>query len=103
MFWVLIVIGLLLFVKGYNDAGWTPSHDRDPVRLFMLIFFFYVVIGVGSWYFIINIGRFVYSRIPRTVHAMQQTRHEKAELKSLRRRSEIKKLKEELGEDIGET
>lgn len=98
MLWVLGIIGFLAFIKGCIDEGLGPQ-SRPEVMFSVL--FFYVAVNAVGWYFIFNIGRFVYFRINRseTVQTMQETRREKAELEALRRRSEIKKLKEELGDD----
>lgn len=115
MLGALAVIGVLAFIKGCIDeelpflirvASVARSDNREsafpsPDVTIAEIMFFYFFLNVVGWYFIFNIGRFVYSRIRRseTVQAMQETRHEKAELEALRRRREIEKLKKELGED----
>lgn len=105
MRWVLLTIGVLLFIKGCDDEkliyyfryrGWAFA-----VGITMEILFTYVFFGIVGWYFIINIGRFVYHTINRTIDvpAKQETKREIEELEALRRRAEIKKLKKELGED----
>ncbi len=108
MLCLLGMIGVLMFIKGCIDEELGEQFDGgydNPGETIIEILFFYVALNMVGWYFIFNIGRFVYSRISRseTVQAMQETRREKAELDALRRRSEIKKLKEELGDDNGET
>ena len=101
----LIVIGFLVLIGGciYEELGYeVRSEYGNPGEAILMILFFYVAPAVVGWYFIINIGRFIYDRATRSsepIRAMRETRREKAELKVLRRRSEIKKLKKELGED----
>lgn len=104
MLWVLGIIGVLVFIKIFIDEGFYDD-PTETITYVPEILCFYIVPNIVGWYFIFNIGRFVYSRITRseTLQAMQETRREKAELVALRRRSEIKKLKEKIGDDNGET
>lgn len=104
MLWVMGIIGVLGFIKGCIDEGLPDDFDSrygDPMETIVSICLSYVAVNIAGWYFIINIGRFVYSRVQRTeaIKTMQETRRERAELESLRRRSEIKKLRDELGDE----
>lgn len=75
MLWVLVIIGVLLLLKGYYDentrrANWRGRYGlspRDTFELFFSILFFYSVVGVVAWCFIINIGRYAYHTIVRTI------------------------------------
>jgi hypothetical protein len=102
MRWWLGVVGIFGFIKGCIDDGLVYEIKyREPSGVIASILFFYVALNIAGWYFIINICRFVNHRINQSVmvQTMRETRHEKAELESLRRRREIKQLKDELGTD----
>jgi hypothetical protein len=103
MHWLLGVIGVLVFIKGCIDEelGYEIKSSGNPAGTIASILFFYVALNIAGWYFIFNICRFVYHRINRseTAQTIRETRREKAELESLRRRREIKQLKDELGTD----
>lgn len=93
---VLGVIGLLALFKGLIDEG----DSRGVAETIAKVLFFYCISNVVGWYLIFNIGRFVYSQVHRsdTVETVR-TMREKAELESLRRKVEIKQLREQLGDD----
>ena len=99
MGWFLALATVAQFINGCN-AERLPRHNWDGEIVFEILVG-YVAIGVVAWYFLINIGRFVYSCINRTeaVQTMQETRREKAELETLRRRKELKELRQELGDE----
>ena len=105
MLWLLGVIGLLVFIKGGIDEnlGWEIESGKDPAGTIASILFFYVALNLARWYFICNICRFVYHRINRseTIQTMHEARREKAELESLRRKREIRQLKDELSTNTG--
>lgn len=98
MFWFLSLVAVVCWIKGCNEVA---GYISSKIGQFYEVLILYFAVGVGSWYFIINVGRYAYSRIIRseTVQRRQETRGEKEELDSLRRRIEIKRLKEELGDD----
>lgn len=100
MLWVLGIIGPLVFIKGCMDTelGYEfRSEFGDPAGTIVSILFFYVALNVVGWYFIFNIGRFVYSLMRRS--EIGRAMREKRELEALRRRREIKQLRKELGDD----
>ncbi len=107
MFYGMYLIGFLLFIKGCDDENLGSKFRfgvENGVESVISILFFHVALGVVGWYFIINFSRLAYTHIndTETMKEMKETRHEKAELEALRRRKEIKKLKEELGDDIND-
>ena len=98
MGWLLAVTGVLLFVKGCIDRR-LPDYNWRADRVAEVVIL-YVGFGLFSWWLIFNVFRLVYSHVMsnESIRKKQETRDEKAELEALRRRSEIKKLKEELGD-----
>ncbi len=104
--WFLAITGVIVFFIGWGDEGRGLSYFNSDdfsfvIESFFKILVFYVAINLVAWYFIVNIGRYVYSCINRTdaVQAMQETRREKTELETLRRRKELKELREEFGDE----
>lgn len=104
MGWALAVVAVGQFINGCNGERLMRQFKSDfgtPGESIVKIVLFYSLVGVVVWYFIFNIGRYVYSCINRTeaVQAMQETRREKTELETLRRRKELKELREEFGDE----
>ncbi len=104
--WFLAITGVIVFFIGWGDEGLRLDYFNSDDTGFLVeslvkILLFYVAIDVVAWYFIVNIGRFAYYGINRTetVQTILETRREKAELESLRRRKELKELRKELGEE----
>lgn len=116
MSWALVVVGVLSFIKGSIDEELLHCLDSDEEicsvaetagNVFQILLFYSLPNSVG-WYFIFNIGRFVFNKVrlafsrirrSKTVRTMWQTRREESEVKALRRKLELKQLREQLGDD----
>ena len=92
MRFALLILGVIGLIMALVDLG--PGGSSFGV---MLAIIFGGGANVVGWYVLITLGRFVYTRINQS--RISPARREKAELVSLRRKVEIKKLREELGED----
>jgi hypothetical protein len=102
------VVALILFIIGVSIL--TIGSIDDDMRFLTPAYtalYLYAVSGVVCFLLFLVICRFVYQRVvtSETAQNMRTARRERAELASLRRQVEIKRLKRELeadGEDSGE-
>lgn len=117
MYWVMILCGLIMLIFGYYNTPVEYGVGKFMGRQFtapllqhwddkiIIALKSYVFIGLTTCYFTINFGRLFYhiSTQSESHQIKISKRLEEDELESLRRRSEINKLKAELGESDNES
>jgi hypothetical protein len=96
-----VIVGVLLCIKGWIDVNPEPTWVYGGLlAAACTMLFLYVGLGVACWLLLLNICRFVHHvNVGDVVRGMWDAHRERAELASLRRKAEIRRLRREFDAD----